>query len=206
MATLLIAGFEPFAPYRENPSWTVAQALRDALAQGGMDAATVCLPVEFDGARTALRRALDQERPRAVLALGLSGNTPFLDVEQVALNVGQHAAGVRAIAPPFPLGEASPNARRNSSDWSDFAARMRAEGLPIRISFHAGTFLCNAAYYHLLGWAEGDARRRTVFVHIPLLPDQAARHLEHSGTAMPSLAPELALRALTAISRTLLAN
>lgn len=206
MNALLIGGFDAFPPYRENPSWVIAQALRDAIAQQAIGATALCLPVEFGATQATLQRALEQETPRAVLLLGLSGQTPFLDVEQVALNVGERPAGERGATAPFPLAEAATEARRNPIDWAGPVQALRAEGLPVRVSFHAGTFLCNAAYYAALGWAEQDAARRAVFVHMPLLPDQAARHFQATRGALASLAPETILRALLRIAHRLLAE
>lgn len=203
MSHLLITGFEPFPPYRENPSWVIAQALRDALAGEGLDVSAACLPVEFGAAQQVLLAALSREAPRAALLLGLSGQTPFLDVEVFALNVGERAANPDGSNEPFPLAEAAPEARRNPLDWEPTVTRLQRDGFPARLSFHAGTFLCNAAYFTALGWAEGDPARRTLFVHMPLLPDQAARHFHSTRAALPSLAPDTILAALKPIARRL---
>ena len=75
-------------------------------------------------------------------------------------------------------------------DWAD---QLRRAGIPADVSFHAGTFLCNAVLY----WAhhicsQANYRTQSVFVHLPLTPAKAAE----SPRPQPSLATPLAAQAL----------
>lgn len=204
MKTLLLGGFEPFGLYAENPSWEVARALherfRERPPQAGWRTEATRLPVDFAAAPGALQDVLERERPDAVLLLGLAGPSPFLDLETVALNVGRPEVREAPRAVPFDLGEGGGEARRTTVDLPPLVAALRDAGVPARQSFHAGTFLCNAAYYHLLGWAREGAPRPALFVHLPLLPDQAARHYDRTGTALPSLSLDVVCPALTHVA------
>ena len=188
MTTVLLGGFEPFAKYRDNPSWDVVQALAEQCRtefEGRARFATVRLPVAFDAGAAALAEALTREAAEAVLLCGLHGQNPFLDFEQFGLNAGQQEKGHDPAETPFPLGEAGPAAHETTVPLPPLVRRLREAGIPARISFHAGTFLCNASYYQLLDWARNhDPPRRGLFVHIPLLPDQAARHFEATREAL----------------------
>jgi len=57
------------------------------------------------------------------------------------------------------------------------AAAIRREGIPAEVSQTAGTFVCNHLFYSL---AHVIATQRPTlrggFIHIPLLPEQAARN------------------------------
>ena len=191
MSTVLLGGFDPFADYRENPSWDVAQALAEQCRTefgGRVRFVSVRLPVAFDAGAAALAEALIREAPAAVLLCGLHGQNPFLDFEQFGLNAGQQEKAHDPAETPFPLGEAGPAARETTVALPPLVRRLREAGIPARISFHAGTFLCNASYYQLLDWARShDPPRKALFVHIPLLPDQAARHFEATREALPSM-------------------
>jgi len=55
-------------------------------------------------------------------------------------------------------------------------AAMRAAGIPAQISQSAGTFLCNHVFYgacHIAATSMPDLRAG--FIHVPFLPEQAAR-------------------------------
>src|SRR5207237_9298883 len=73
---ILITGFAPWAGHRVNPSGEIATAL------GGH-----VLPVDFDGAARELRRLIAQERPHAVLMMGLAAGRKRISLEAVALNI-----------------------------------------------------------------------------------------------------------------------
>ena len=55
-------------------------------------------------------------------------------------------------------------------------AEIRRAGLPAAISNSAGTFVCNHVFYSAMDIAEEyEARFRGGFLHVPYLPEQAAR-------------------------------
>lgn len=118
-------------------------------------------------------------RPRIVLGLGLAGGAPALRVETFAINAvhlgvadndGAAPLGAEALRP----GE--PDSLRATWDAPAVVERLRAAGLPARLSFHAGTHLCNATLYAMLAAllrADGAGRRTLCgFLHLPYLPDQ----------------------------------
>jgi pyroglutamyl-peptidase len=54
--------------------------------------------------------------------------------------------------------------------WS---AKIRAAGIPCEVSYHAGTYLCNALLYltHHIA-SRQRLKARTTFIHLPLAPQQ----------------------------------
>jgi pyroglutamyl-peptidase len=71
-------------------------------------------------------------------------------------------------------------------------AALKAQGIPASVSNSAGTFVCNHLFYglmHLLA-AEGG-QRRGGFIHVPFLPEQAARL-----NGQPSMGLETLVRGL----------
>jgi pyroglutamyl-peptidase len=51
---------------------------------------------------------------------------------------------------------------------------LRAAGLPASVSQSAGTFVCNHVFYGLMHSLQRHAGTRGGFMHLPLLPEQAA--------------------------------
>ena len=77
---------------------------------------------------------------------------------------------------------------------------LRAGGLPAGVSNTAGTFVCNHVFYalmHRLALQGGAVRGG--FVHVPYLPEQAARH-----PGAPSMALDTQAQALRTLVRTAL--
>jgi len=53
---------------------------------------------------------------------------------------------------------------------------LRQSGLPAAKSLSAGSYLCNAVFYHALHFLATRSRDIPAgFLHLPLLPEQAAR-------------------------------
>src|SRR5690606_19225641 len=73
-ATFLVTGFEPFGEHRTNSSWDALEHLRGTWPR---DVVTACLPVDHRAAHVALRSALDELQPWAVLCTGLAKGNVF---------------------------------------------------------------------------------------------------------------------------------
>ena len=74
--------------------------------------------------------------------------------------------------------------------------RLRGEGIPAQISYHAGTYLCNATLYFSCYLAERmGLKTRSAFVHLPLDVTQAAAQALDSA-ALPA---EISARAVRII-------
>ncbi|MBU6260025.1 MAG: pyroglutamyl-peptidase I [Burkholderiales bacterium] len=175
MERILVSGFEPFGGDRVNPSWLVAQALQGR-SIGGARVVAMRLPCVFGAAVEAIDAAQRLYRPRIVLALGLAAGRAELCCERVAINVDDARiadnAGRRRIDEPVVAG--GPAAYFSTLPIKAMVAAMADAGLPAAVSQTAGTFVCNHVFYALM---HGLRRRRAVrggFMHVPLLPAQAA--------------------------------
>jgi pyroglutamyl-peptidase len=67
------------------------------------------------------------------------------------------------------LVEDGPVAYRSQLPLAVWAQKLRQAGIPAQVSYHAGTFLCNATLYlsHYLAEQQG-LHTRSAFVHLPL--------------------------------------
>ncbi len=180
---ILVTGFEPFGGQSLNPSWEVARALH-GLALEGAQVTSVQLPCVFAQALPALQKALAQHRPDIVLALGQAEGRCDFSVERVAINVMDARIPDNAGAQPIdvPVIEGGTAAYFSTLPIKSLVAGLRAAGFPASVSQTAGTFVCNQVFYALQHTLAGQGVH-SGFVHLPLLPEQAAHW---PGPALPS--------------------
>lgn len=192
-APVLVTGFEPFDGDALNPSWEVARAL-DGQRLGGAAVVARRLPCVFATALTALSRALDETRPRLVIALGLAGSRSAVSIERVAINLIDARIADNAGAQPVdqPVLAGGPAAHFSSLPVKALLARLQAAGLAAELSFTAGSFVCNQVFYGLMQALQQRPGVRGGFIHLPPLPEHAARH--PAGRAMPLAQQVQALR------------
>jgi len=180
---ILLTGFEPFGGQSLNPSWEVARALHGLQLQGAQVVA-VQLPCVFARALPALQQALSQHTPGIVLALGQAEGRCDFSVERVAINVMDARIPDNAGAQPIdvPVIAGGPAAYFSTLPIKSLVAGLRASGFPASVSQTAGTFVCNQVFYGLQH-ALMDHGVHSGFMHLPLLPEQAAHW---PGPSLPS--------------------
>ncbi|WP_159912892.1 pyroglutamyl-peptidase I [Pantoea sp. 18069] len=181
--TILLTGFEPFDQDSVNPSWEVARALAGWTFEAEGRTArvhAVQLPCVFGAAAEALQQALGECAPQLVVCLGLAGSRSDITPERVAINVNDARIPDNAGAQPIdtPVAENGPAAYWSTLPIKAIVRDLRAAGIPASVSNTAGSFVCNHVFYalmHALAQGSPGARTRGGFVHLPLLPQQAAR-------------------------------
>jgi len=173
-AKVLLTGFEPFGGETVNPSLLVAQAL-DGARVGGSTVVALGLPVAYAEATDGLLRAVDALDPHLVLGLGQAAGATGLRLERVALNCSDAAmpdnTGVVLRRQPVVAG--GPAAYLATLPLARLLQVLRADGHPVGLSRDAGRYVCNHVYYRLLHHA-APLGLPGGFVHLPLLPAQAA--------------------------------
>lgn len=192
MPTVLLTAFEPYDRWRENSSWlTLIDLTRDLPAEPKL--ITRRYPVDFSKARQRLEADLAANYDFAI-HLGQAPGSTRVRLEAIGLNVG--GASDELPEGHQPLTEDGPVAYRSSLPLSDWAVRLRSLGIPAQVSYHAGTYLCNAVLYwsHYLAERRGLSTR-SAFIHLPLAPEQVLA--ERSET--PSLPISLSSAALRVI-------
>jgi pyroglutamyl-peptidase len=199
---LLVTGFEPFGGEAVNPSGEVARALHGQVI-GGASVFGIELPCVFGTSIDTLRAALDTHRPQLVLALGQADGRCDFSLERVAINLDDARIADNAGAQPIdePVAARGPTAYFATLPIKAMVAALRSAGYPASVSNSAGTFVCNHVFYglqHALA-----ARRRTVrsgFMHLPLLPEQAARGVGKASLPLALLVEGVALALATALA------
>jgi pyroglutamyl-peptidase len=177
---VLLTGFEPYGGRSLNPAFETMRAL-DGRAIAGADVVGRALPVSLKQLRQTLARHLDEVRPQAVIALGLWPGEPMIRLERIGINVADFEIADNEGARPgdsMVAQEGSP-AKVTTLPLRAIETAVLAEGIPVRISSTAGTFLCNACLYTLLDLLDHGGRRNVPagFIHVPYAPAQVAQIL-----------------------------
>lgn len=175
---VLLTGFEPFGGDAENPSREIVHALQGRRI-GGHRIVGAVLPVEFSRTLPALDALLRKHKPALVIALGLAGGRDGIGLERVAINlVDARIPDNRGDQPvDVPVVAGGPAAYFSTLPLKSMLQALQAHGTAASISQTAGTFVCNQVFYALMHrLATRHQRTRGGFIHVPFLPQQAARH------------------------------
>lgn len=190
MPTLLLTAFEPYDRWSENASWLALVELTRDLPPG-TKVVTRRYPVDFSQARSRLAEDLAADYDFA-LHLGQAPGLARIHLEAIGVNVAGHSS----LLPDDyqPLAPDGPAAYQSSLPLAAWAAEIRQLGIPCQVSYHAGTYLCNAVLYltHHLTCQE-RRKTRAAFVHLPLAPSQVLTERQELAT-MPSLLAAEAVR------------
>lgn len=190
---VLLTGYEPFGGEPENPSALLVRSLARARPPApGLQLRARVLPVDRRAMPGALAAALRSVRPQLVLAVGQGTGRRAVELETMARNCidfrGERDNGGNTACRE-PLAEGAPARLASPLPLRALALRLAARGLPVRASRDAGQHLCNALLFELL---LRHPRLPAAFVHVPLLPAQAARR----GRGEPCLPLEVSRRCL----------
>ncbi len=193
--TILLAGFEPFGGETTNPALEVARRL-DGRCVGSYQIIARELPVVRNLCLEMLTAAIRELDPEIIVALGQAGGRAEITPERVAINVDDYRIADNAGAQPvdLPVVADGPTAYWSTLPLKAMVQAMQDAGVPAKVSSSAGTFVCNHLFYGLMHnlAAEGDTRRGC-FIHVPYLPEQAARL-----NGQPSMTLETIMRGLEA--------
>ena len=200
---VLLTGFEPFGGESVNPSWEAVRALDGERSGGGLVVARR-LPCVFGTALDVLVAAIDELRPRLVVCVGQAGGRTGMSLERVAINVDDGRIADNAGRQPIdaPVVAGAPAAYFSTLPIKAVVRDLRAAGVPASVSNTAGTFVCNHAFYGLMHRLAADGRgaARGGFIHIPLLPAQAARLPDSPSMALDVVIEGLRIAVATALA------
>jgi pyroglutamyl-peptidase len=182
----LVTGFTPFGGEAINPSQLIAQALHGRTIAGHCIIGAT-LPTEFAQSIVVLRQLIDRHKPALVLAVGQAGGRAEISLERIAVNLIDARIADNAGAQPVDVSvvENAPNAYFSTLPLKAMLAALRRADIPVALSHSAGTFVCNQVFYGLAhSLARSRRRARGGFVHVPYLPEQAARHAGAPGMSL----------------------
>lgn len=155
---ILLIGFKPFATHKTNPSETVLKLIKKE------GVVPVLLDVSYAKAKEQFLKAVEKEKPDAILGLGLSPFRSTPTFEQYGYNLMDSVQPdedgvVMTKQEIIPGGQKSYVA---SYDIASLQTYLSSEGIHSSICLDPGRFVLNEIYY--LALASGI---KSVFVHLP---------------------------------------
>ena len=165
MRRVLLTAFKPYDCWPGNASWLALVELTKNKPDSPA-VTTRLYDVDFDHVREQLEADLAEDYDFA-LHIGQAPGSTRIQLEAFGINIGGHS---RQLPDEFqPLIADGPAAYRSSLPLARFARQLRDAEIPAQVSYHAGTYLCNAAMYlthHLI--ATRGLKTQATFVHVPL--------------------------------------
>lgn len=184
---VVLTGFEPFLEYDYNPSWDVAQA-----AAAVHSAQAHLLAVDFESAPEAHLVFEQDGTPGLLVHFGVAARRDHVAFERFAHNIcGARDDRRQVDESREELVEGGPLALQTDVRLGRLVERygeLAGAEVPLaEISRDAGTYVCNAAYYHSLR-AFHDSPIDVLFIHVPMLePDRARRLGAHLAQVLAPL-------------------
>lgn len=165
MAKILLTAFEPYDRWPDNSSWLTLVELTSWL-ETASTVVTRRYPVDLQLASGRLRKDLLEKFDFAI-HLGQHPGASLVELETTGLNLRTDGS---------PLVDAGPAAYRTPLPLDSLRDYLLAQEIPVNVSHHAGTYLCNALLYLSQHYAaELHLPTRAMFIHLPLVPQQVAR-------------------------------
>ena len=191
---ILVTGFDPFGGEEVNPAIETVKRLPDTI--GGAKIIKLEIPTVCHQSLRVIDEAIAGYDPDVVLSVGQAGGRPDITVERVGINVDDcripDNAGNQIVDEPIDAD--GPAAYFVTVPIKAMVQRIRERNIPASVSNTAGTFVCNHVTYgvcHLL--AVKYPGKRSGFIHIPFLPQQAVDKKN-----MPSMSQDMMVEAIAA--------
>lgn len=198
MPRILLTAFEPYDPWPTNASWLALIELTRELPSD-VEITTRLYPVELDAMKTKLAEDLKSKFDFA-FHIGQAPLSSCIQLEEVALNLASKGHTIETEEKASAVCSDGPDAYRCCLPVREYAKALRSSKIPARVSFHAGTFLCNAILYWSCRLSEElDLPTKSTFVHIPLDTSQVLE-LDTPTPFMPSAMVADGLRLLVQLA------
>ena len=171
MKKLLITGFEPFGGESINPSWEAVCRLPSEIGEYSLT--KLLIPVIFGVAAEKVISEAEKICPDAILCIGEAGGRDAVTPELVGINLRYAKipdnGGNQPVDEPIIAG--GENAYFSTLPIRKMAEAVSAYGIPSRVSYSAGTYVCNDVIYTLLSHFQGSGTR-VGFIHVPYIKEQ----------------------------------
>ncbi len=190
----LVTGFEKWGEEPGNPTERLVNIL-DGKKVGDIEIHGFLLPVAFNRARKEIISKIEEIRPDIIINTGLAASRLVISVERVAVNIVDARRpdndGIRPIDEP--IDPEGPFAYPSTLPTRRILERLKSNGIPAKLSYSAGTYLCNFVMYLSLRTIDKlGIRSLSGFIHVPHSPDLAAK----KDKPTPSMSIDLMERAI----------
>ena len=169
---VLVTGFEPFGVHTTNPSQVIAEMLNGSTLNDA-EIIGIVLPVNFTASVEKAREAIELYHPDVVISLGLNAKTEVIEVEKIGVNIKRYPKDDGSWSFPQRIDTNGPFLRISPLKANDIVRKIRDADIPAKQSFFAGSYICNALFYGVLGYVKEQNLNTLIgFIHVPLLDSQ----------------------------------
>jgi pyroglutamyl-peptidase len=173
---VLLTGFRPFGKAEVNPTQRLTEAVAAAAEPfAGVAVRAVVLDTDYTRCEEQFRQAVAGFAPTSILSFGLHMGTDEIRLERIAVNVDDAAVadtgGNRRDGQPIVAG--GPVGYWSTLPLEAMRQALEAADIPVAMSNHAGTYVCNHLFYFGRHWTETQGWDiRMGFIHVPPFPEQ----------------------------------
>ena len=146
---VLLTGFEPFGGENINPSWESVLRLPDEIGEYSLT--KIQLPVVFCKSAEIVIEKAEEISADAIICVGLAGGRDAITPELVAINLryGKIPDNNGYHPKDEPIDASGQAAYFSTLPVRKMAEAINYEGIPSRVSYSAGTYVCNDLLYKL---------------------------------------------------------
>ncbi len=183
MSKILVTYFEPFDGHKENVSEVIATKLKNINL--------LSLPVSFSQSFEKLKNEIDNHNYDYILNFGQAEGRENICFESIAINILDARIPDNENYQPKnkKISASGENAFFSTIPAYNLAEELKGQGLPVEISYSAGTYVCNYIMYKTLEYTK-DTNCQGIFIHLPLC------QLQENKKNSPVLNSELQVKAL----------
>lgn len=170
---VLITGFDPFGGAEINPAYEAVKQLPETIKNAKI--IKIEIPTVFEKEGKVLEEAITHHNPDIVICVGQAGGRASVTVEKVAINLMEARIPDNDGKKPVDkvIYEDGENAFFSNIPVKAMVRNINLHGIPAKVSYTAGTFVCNDVMYRLLYMIDRKFPEiRGGFIHVPYLPEQ----------------------------------
>lgn len=197
---VLLTGFDPFGGDKVNPANEAVKCVSDNV--NGVEVVKLEVPTVFHKSIDVVAKAIEEEKPDAVLCIGQAGGRFDLTPERVAINLDDARIADNEGNQPIDVKifEDGEPAYFATLPIKAMVASIRNAGVPSSVSNTAGTFVCNHLMYGVLyTLAKKYQGVRGGFMHVPFIPEQVINRANTPSMALADIVKGIEA-AITAIA------
>lgn len=169
MYRVLITGFEPFGGETINPSFEAIKQLDPHTLP--CELFIMELPVVFYDASKMIIDKMHEIEPDIIIMVGQAGGRKEISIERMAINLDDtQVPDHHGVAPQDdPISLFGPTAYFSTLPTKAIVHALHASHIPAKLSYSAGTYLCNHVFYSIMHElsVHHNQHTRAGFIHVP---------------------------------------
>jgi len=176
MEQIILTGFEPFGPYKFNPTKESTINFDNKIIDN-YKVSGVVLPCTYFGAFEILKKLILEIKPVAIISTGLSSSVKGIRFESTSINCmdGKYADANGDIPKGEPLIKNGKEFLSTNSNNFNLVNILHKFDIPCELSTNADKFICNSLIYLTTNYLQKNIPDiKNVFFHTPWTENYAS--------------------------------